>query len=404
MLPSGSQLDTRLKQVALVLGWLLVAAGTVWALVMVWPIVRWTVRAVSPFLIALVVAYLFNPIVQATQQRFRLGRLMGILVVALLLVLIVLVFFGILLPILYVQFSDVASDIRQAAPGVLEKLTDLATRTGKYLGIENAGQLRERAAQMGKQLDVNLATLAQRFSKAGPQLTQGGARAIGGVFQALGNIVFSLVGFVVTAVLVLVIAFYYLLDFHAIPGLIRQVLPTGSEDRTMEILRKVDRAVGGFLRGQLIVCALVGLLATVGLSLIGMYKYALIVGMFAGAVNFIPYLGPSAGATPAVLWALFSTQHETWPEKLLYAGLVVGLFSLIQTIDGFVFQPRIVGKNANLHPLAVMFALLIGAQFGVSGMILAVPMMCIARVLFRELWWDRHIAAKREEPAPDSAA
>jgi predicted PurR-regulated permease PerM len=74
--------------------------------------------------------------------------------------------------------------------------------------------------------------------------------------------------------------------------------------------------------------------------------------------------------------------------KPLHIALIIGAFALIQAIDGVVIQPKIVGKNANLHPLAVLLALLIGARFGVGGMIVAVPVACIVRVLIKELWWD----------------
>ena len=409
MLPEGDSLNTRLKQVALVLGWMLAVAGGVWALASVWPAVRWVFAAVSPFLTALVVAYLFNPIVQVVQKKFRLGRIMGIVTVLVVIVLIFLIFFGVVLPIVYMQLADVVRDVRSAMPDLLERLASAALTVSEKLGLGSGdaaqqSDLRERLQSIWQSFDLSLNQLMAQISEIDAAtmkgLTQGGAKAVAGVLSAVAGFLSSIVGAIVTGIMVLVIAFYYLMDFHAIPGLVRKVLPDEIEDRTMVILHKLDVAVGGFLRGQLIVCCFVAILATAGLALIGMYKYALIVGLFAGAINFIPYLGPSAGATPAVLWALLSRSHETWGERMLYVGLVVGLFALIQTIDGFVFQPRIVGKSSNLHPLAVMLALFVGAQFGISGMILAVPSMCIVRVLVKELWWDKHIARKKGAAEP----
>jgi predicted PurR-regulated permease PerM len=163
----------------------------------------------------------------------------------------------------------------------------------------------------------------------------------------------------------------------------------------MDILGKVDEAVGGFLRGQLIAAAIVGVLTAVGLAAIGMWRYALLVGVVAGVGHLIPYLGPVLGATPALLWSFLAPSHTTWGERFLYAGLVIALFVVIELVDGFFSQPRIVGKKSHLHPLVVIAALVIGAQFGITGIVLAVPSAAIARVLIKELWWNEHVARKK---------
>jgi predicted PurR-regulated permease PerM len=325
--------------------------------------------------------------------------------------LLTLGFFGLLVPVLYQQAGNVVQFVKESGP----KVIDRASESLKGLVGEEDIQLYKQKAQefiAGLDLkvlleDVELGNLAQKVSDAAPGLTQKGFRAVGGVAQVVGSVFSGVTGFFASAILALIIAFYYLLQFDAIPGLLRDVLPPSIEDRTFDILHKLDVAVGGFLRGQIIVCSLVALLATVGLSFIGMYKYALLVGIVAGAANFIPYLGPTMGALPAVLWALMA--HDVWSERFLALGLVIGLFVLIQTLDGFVFQPRIVGKSSNLHPVVVMAALVIGGQFGLGGMILAVPLACIGRVLFKELWWDAYVAGQntvssREDERENTAA
>jgi predicted PurR-regulated permease PerM len=92
---------------------------------------------------------------------------------------------------------------------------------------------------------------------------------------------------------------------------------------------------------------------------------------------------------------LLSSSHETWSERFVFSGLVVGLSASIQVLDGFVFQPRIVGKYSNLHPLLVILALTVGASFGLVGMIVALPTMCICRVLFLELCWHPYVEKKK---------
>ncbi len=400
---SEDRLDFELKRVGLVLGWMLALAGGLWALMKVWPAIAWTMNVLSPFLIALVIAYIFNPVVNFFQRKLKLGRVMGIIVVGLLIATLVLGFFGLLLPILITQGRSVLSAVQEAMPRLFEAVKSAAESIEARFSDGSLQEFGEWAKQWRERLNLDFAKISEQFGSALGGISQGGGNAIGGVFGAIGTFFTSMVGAVFTGIFAVVIAFYYLLEFDAIPRLIRTILPTEIEDRTMEVLHKVDVAMGGFLRGQLIVCSLIGLLTTIGLSAIGMYKYALIVGVIAGSANFIPYLGPTMGATPAILWALFSQSHETWGERGLYVGLILGLFALIQMIDGYVFQPKIVGKSANLHPLVVMGSLLIGAQFGVGGMIIAVPSACIGRVLFKELWWDEHLERKKQEKAERDA-
>jgi predicted PurR-regulated permease PerM len=211
---------------------------------------------------------------------------------------------------------------------------------------------------------------------------------------------FSFVSFII---LVIIINFYFLLDFHKIRGLVATVIPTKDEERVFRILNRIDEAVGRFLRGQLIICCLVGLLTTIGLLLLGLKKYAILIGVVAGIGNIIPYLGPLLGAIPSLIWVLASSAFPTFSDKLVGSAEVIGLFAVIQAIDGMIFQPRIVGKNSELHPLAVMLALMVGAYFGLGGMIVAIPVACIVRILIKEFWWDNLRRAKQEQSTPEAS-
>ena len=380
--PVTPDILVRLQKAALILVWMLIAAGALAALALIRPVVAWLISTFSPFLIALVIAYVFNPIVNVVQKRFKLGRLGGILVVAGIIVAILLLFFAILVPILCDQAIGIVQELKIRAPQWGGWLAD-------RIGGKSEAEYQERIRAWFEGLDLDLRKVIQKISPMVSDIASGSVNAIQGAAAGLGVLFSSVTGFVAALVLILVITFYYLLDFDAIPRLIRQCLPSRIKGRTMEILSKIDATLAGFLRGQMIVCTLIAIIASVGLALIGMWRYAIFVGVLAGAANVIPYLGPIVGATPAVLWALLSPAHPTWTSRLVYTGLTIGLFAAIQTLDGLVFQPRIVGRNSNLHPLLVIAALVVGAQFGLSGMILAVPIACIARVLFLELVWAR---------------
>lgn len=385
---SDEQLNLHLKRMSLILGWMLIAVGGLWMCARLWVVFGWLLGTLSPFLIALVFAYIFNPIVNAVQRRLRLGRIGGIVVVALLLLLVLGVFLGVIVPLLYDQGVDLVKNIRESLPSLVK-------RVSSALGFHNPADMQARFEELLSESSARLkAAIGQKPGAMG-QITSGGATAVGSVAKGIGAVFSGVFGVVATMALVLVIGFYCLAEFDAIPRLVRMLLPSKHEERTMQILRRLDEAVGGFLRGQLIAACIVAALSTVGLASIGLWKYALLIGVAAGVGNLIPYLGPVLGATPALLWAILSPAHATWGERLLYVGLVIGIFAIVQAVDGLFSQPRIVGKSSHLHPLAVMAALVIGSQFGITGMILAVPTASAVRVLMLELWWDRHVARKR---------
>jgi predicted PurR-regulated permease PerM len=383
-------LDVRLKRVALVACWMLVVGGAVWGLVLLGPFLTWVGRCAAPFAMALVVAYVFYPIVTLAEKRLHVGRVAGIFAVALLIVLLVGGFFGLLVPVLWEQGAHFVQAVRDETPNVLERIR------GWSHSPDVSAQL-DRLIAWFKGLDVDLPALAQQALGKAPQFTEGGVLAVGSALFAMGGMVLGIGGFVSSAVLVLMIAFYLLAEFDAIPRFVRLVLPLHHEERTMTVLGRVNASLSGYLRGQLTVCALMAVLASLGLWLIGMRQYAVLVGVLAGLANLVPYLGPVVGATPAVLWALLTTDHATWGERLLSAAFVVALFATIQSLDGFVFQPRIVGRASHLHPLAVIAALIVGSQFGLPGLILALPLACVARVLILELWWEPHMARRQAE-------
>lgn len=477
--PPFLQFDPEMRRLVLALGYLLFTGGVVFALVAIWPVISTFFSILSPFIVALVVAYIFNPIVNFVQLRLKLTRIGGVIVVNLLLLLIAVGFVAIVIPILSTQVkaayigtratteerfipwatamildapaeqnvalvndfqsfykarsenleppvdraelesflseweavspvkkkqkaefvthmtdwfdgetSDTLTldrvqahvdDLHNTA-GQPQAITwdDFVERIDRYLAPQNlsSSQIVERAL---KSSQVQLAAKTAAEESAGFF-----AKAVGGVFNAIGTL-FSSALFLS---FVLIVSFYLLVDFSSLTGVIEVLCPDEYEERLFGMLKKIDVAVGGFIRGQLISASLVGLLAFIGLYALGLQQYALLIGFIAGIGNLIPYLGPILGATPAVLYMLFTSDFETFQERGIYVLITVGLFGLIQTIDGFIFQPKIVGQSAQLHPIAVIIALAFGAQFGIVGMIIAVPVMCILRTVWKEFFWD----------------
>lgn len=369
-------LEFRIRRALLVLVYL--AIGGLLALMLYYarPAIEFALTVLSPFIVALIVAYIFNPIVNWLQRRFKLGRIWGVVITYGLILGITAGFFAILLPILYGQLRTGIIALVNNFPTILDKATTWLRLRVSPAEMEQARDFIRNNIDLGA-------------------VTGGAGDAMGQAFdttklltRAIGTTLSVIVGFFAFVTFVVVICFYFLLDYNRMEHIARVLLPEDEESRVFTIWARIDGALGGFLRGQLIVATTVGVLYTIALMLMGMKEYAVLIGFLAGFGNMIPYLGPVIGGVPTALWILFGNTYSTGDEKMFGIGIVI-LFSIaVQSLDGFFLQPRIVGKNAELHPLLVLLALLIGAQFGLGGMIIAVPAAIMARMILKELWWD----------------
>ncbi|MCE5231369.1 AI-2E family transporter [bacterium] len=356
---------------------LAIAALSVFILRQVGPILTSTMQVIGPFLLALIVAYVFHPVVLFVQRELKLGRVTGILVLA---GLIVLALSGILLWLVPKLYQQMGSALSEMLSWLIAKVDEWGAN---YLDPSTRNALKESLrGDLG-----NINELLKRVAGAVP--APGRAVATGSVAAVLGVAggVASLGAWIGSMSVVAIIVFYLLVDFHRIPGVIRRLLPEAHRERTWEVLVKADRAVGGFLRGQLIVCMINGSLMALILMLVGLRQYAILIGFIAGILNFVPYLGPIAGFLPGALWIVFSKQYPDWNARGAWLAVLVAGFMAIQAIEGFILQPYIVGKRASLHPLMIIAAFIIGAQAGFGGMIVAVPMAAVVKVLWVELYW-----------------
>ncbi len=213
--------------------------------------------------------------------------------------------------------------------------------------------------------------------------------------QAL-HLVAGFAALVAAAVLIPLLAFYILLDLDHLREMLIGIFPQRHRERTLLVLSDVDSVVGGFIRGQLIVGAIVGLLVTL-LLLLFRIKYALLIGVFAGIADLVPYVGAFAGAVPAVLLAVF--EHGPVTALLLALG-----FALMYELEGHIIAPAIVSQRVGLTPLMVIVAVLTGAELGgIGGMFLSVPIAGIIKVLWRRFMRPQVFMSAQPvviEPAP----
>ncbi len=391
--------DPAIRRAVLILLYMGVAAGALWFLKISQPLIRTLLNVLSPFIVALIVAYIFNPLVNLFQRRFRLGRLAGVALAYLIIIAAVTGGLWLLLPVLYGQVHAGLTAISSFVTSLPELVQKLASRYQIELTPEQVAQA--RAALEG---NLDLQQITQKAGPAVQELYKQIAAAAGWVTgAAVWGLSFTL-GIAAFFSFVLMITFYFLLDYARLGDVVRTILPLERERRVFEVWDKVDRALSGLLRGQLIVCCLISVLYAAGLFALGMRQYALLVGLLAGFGNLIPYFGPILGGVPTALWVIFSGEFDPGREMLIGLGCVLLLSVTIQSMDGFLFQPRIVGKSAELHPVVVILALLVGAQFGIGGMIVAVPVTVVVRVLLKEFWWDRLVAEEAAEKSAEQDA
>jgi predicted PurR-regulated permease PerM len=163
-------------------------------------------------------------------------------------------------------------------------------------------------------------------------------------------------------------------DIDRIESFFLKMLPKNRRSEIARLFRSIDLVLGNYLRGQVIVCFIIGILAFIGYKIIGL-PYAFLFAFFVALFNVIPYVGPFFGAIPAILVAC------TISFKLVIGTVIVNM--VVQLLEGNVISPQIVGRSLHLHPLAIIFALLVGEEIaGVWGLLLAVPTLAVGKVVF----------------------
>ncbi len=204
------------------------------------------------------------------------------------------------------------------------------------------------------------------------------------------NVAAVAAGSVIDVVVVLVMAFYFMVDGHRIGDLAVQLVPPPHREKAAFVRLAVGKVLGSYIRGQLILAGIIGVAAGTGSWLLGV-RYPLVIGVLAFLFELVPMLGPVLSAIPAVIIALF----QPWPLVLW----VILYFVAIQMIENHILAPRISGHAVGLHPVAALIALLAGADlFGIWGALFAVPITGVAAVLATALykaWRGQPIVVER---------
>lgn len=194
-----------------------------------------------------------------------------------------------------------------------------------------------------------------------------------------------------TAIAIPIVSIYMLGESSIIKRFFVRAFPPRQRPGVVSFLADVDNVLGGFVRGQLIVAAVVGILAIIALLILRV-PYALLIGAWAGIADIIPYIGPFAGAIPAAIVAVISNGVA----DMFGVGIA---FTIINQLEGHFLGPRIVSRTVNVTPLTVIFALLVGAHlFGIAGLIVSVPLAGIVRVILLRLFPERDVTNEVLQP------
>ena len=317
-----------------------------------------------PFLVALALAYLWDPVVDRL-ERAGLSRTLGVSVVFFVSALVLLGLVLVLVPLLGRQMHVVAAKV----PVAIEWF-----RSSLLPWLHREFQISEADIPLERIKDALMANWKSAGGMAQNLLVSATSSSL------------AVLGWLANLVLIPVVGFYLLRDWDRMVAWIRETLPRPWEPTVTRLARECDEVVGAFLRGQSLVMLALGLCYTTGLMLMGL-ELALLIGMLAGLASIVPYLGLVLGVGAASVAALL--QFGDWHPLIGVAAVFVSA----QLLEGMYLTPKLVGDRIGLHPVAVIFAVMAGGQlFGFTGVLLGLPASAVIMVLLRHLH-DRYRAS-----------
>lgn len=342
-------------------------------------LIYWLKPVLTPFAAAALIAYLGDPVVERL-QRWRMSRTFAVSLVFVLLALALLLLLLVLIPLIERQIAYLVAH----APIYLDWIRD---RAAPWL-----------SAHFG--IDPSVFDTAQIVALLQEHWKEAGGFAAS-VLATVSHSGWALVHGALNALVIPVVAFYLMRDWPGFVARVHELLPRPIEPTVTQLARESDAVLGAFLRGQLSLMVAMGVVYSVALAAIGL-DLALLIGMGAGLISFVPYLGVIGGLGAAMIAAAVQFHDVT------HVLLAAGVFTAGHVIEGWILSPWLVGDRIGLHPVAVIFAVFCGAELGgFLGVLLALPAAAIIAVLLRhahEHYRDSDLYGADEAPAPPVAA
>jgi predicted PurR-regulated permease PerM len=312
----------------------------------------------TPFIVSAILAYLGDPLVDRL-QRFKLSRSVAVLVVFKITILLLLLLLLLVLPMVIRELAALFAHV----PDVLIWFQQQALPwLNVHLGLDVSALAPGKIAGL----------LSENFVSAG--------QLVGNALLSVSRSSGAVFAFFLNLILIPVVTFYLLRDWDNLVARIAALLPRDNLQTVTRLARDCDAMLGAFLRGQLAVMFGLAIIYTIGLWLAGLDN-AIAIGVIAGLLSFVPYLGVITGITLALLSAVLQSRGWWLPLEVLI------VFSVGQLMESFVLTPRLVGKRIGLHSVLVIFAILVGGQlFGFAGVLLALPVAAAGTVLVRHAY------------------
>ena len=332
-----------------------------------------------PLALAIVVVFLFNPVV-SWLERHRVRRWLGTLCTYIIFASALGVVLAYLIPVVTHQVSEFSSTV----PDLINRAQRGVVSAAQKLGLHVSGKDLFQSIRQNRQ---NAASF----------------------FGHVTSYTFGVLHVALILVLGPVIAAYLLVDLPKLVRGVRSLVPFSRRDEIDSLGSKINTALGGYFRGQLLVALFVGMASMGGLYLIGLPYWA-VVGLIAGLFNLVPLIGPFIGAVPAVFIAFTAPGaargqliplHPGW-ELALGAAVVL---TIVQQIDNRLISPHTATRNLRLHPLTVILSLLVGGVLlGLWGMLIAIPVVATMKILVVHYWDTRAVWPPRPSDEDDEGA
>ncbi len=264
-----------------------------------------------------------------------------------------------------------------AAPPIINQFNELGEKLPEY--IESAGPAFERVktAVEAADLPFDMEAVAKDAAESAKNKA---AETAAQIFKSVSGFLGAMAALVIVPILL----FYFLADGPRLWKSVVSYIPPASRPEFESVMSRINIAIGGFIRSQLKLCLIMGIMTTVTM-MIPFPKYALIFGLIAGITEFIPYVGPILALLAPLAIACFS---PLW--KLIY---VLVAFLVLQFLEGNVIAPKVIGKDVGLHPAVIIFVLMCGGQIaGLAGMIAAIPAAVILNVLWQYFYVEKYLS------------
>lgn len=340
-----------LVYIAMIIGIIFIAT----LLVKEWGILKFVMtilKVATPFFIGFVIAWLFNPLVVKLENR-GWNRAVASMVIFLVFILIIFAFFSMLIPTIYTQLNDLIASL----PGIFNSLKNWITN---FLNNFNSSDMVD-VASIEANIFKSMEDLGTNITTNLPSMIM---NIVGVVFSGLGTMAISLV-----------VGLYLLFDFNNAIDHLLKYIPKTHKYEIETLINQIGEELRKCVRGTLTIACMVFVCDSLGFAIAGL-KAPILFGLLCGITDLIPYIGPYIGGAAAVIVG--------FSQNPMIGIIVLIVAVVVQLVENYVLQPVVMSKTVELHPVTIIIGLLIfGHFFGIIGMILAMPIMSLIKVVYR---------------------